>query len=73
MSQVIDQKPRNALVSDIKPLNSQVLDIKPKMNSGAIPQTDQLYPYVQTVGMYMGLPFGWTYTTSGTVYSPYSP
>lgn len=35
--------------------------------------TDRLYPYVQTVGMYTGLPFGLTYTVAGTVNSPYAP
>ena len=73
MSDVVDRKPKNNLVLDRKPLNSQVIDTKPKMSSDAITQTDQLYPYVQTIGMYMGLPFAMTYTHAGTVQSPYAP
>ena len=36
-------------------------------------EQERFYPYVITVGMYMGLPFGLTYNFAGTVQSPYNP
>ena len=53
---VVDIKPKNALVTDIKPLNVSVVDVKPKMTSDTISQTDQLYTRTLGAGMYLGIP-----------------
>lgn len=60
---VEDTKPENKLVEDTKPQN-----LKIDLEFGV----DRLYEQVLTVGMYMGIP-PFTYSTAGTVQSPFSP
>lgn len=64
---------KNQEVLDTRPKNNLVLDSKPKMINAMQPVDNyQIYTYVQTVGMYMGIP-GMTYTVAGTVQSSYAP
>ena len=70
---VEDIKPKGFIAEDILPKNQSVIDVLPK-NSMEFAENpiDILYEVVLSANMYLGLP-PYTYTTAGTVQSPYSP
>ena len=64
---------KNFIVEDIKPKNKLVEDTLPKNLMGVGESlNDRLYEVVLGANMYLGIP-PYTYTTAGTIQSPYSP